>query len=115
MDPVVTMPLAEASIDDLRLNAAQRRTYPRRQSRLTATENTITLRLALPSEQHQVARLAALDSAKTPANPVILALVNREPLAAISLNDGAVVADPFHRTAELVELLHTPAGHTTCK
>lgn len=27
--------------------------------------------------------------------------------AAISLSDGAVIADPFHRTTALVKLLHT--------
>ncbi len=30
--------------------------------------------------------------------------------AAISLGDGTVVADPFHRTAELVEMLRIRLG-----
>ena len=84
----------------------------RQRGRSIGAENSITLRLALASDEHELARLAALDSSKTPARPVLLVLVNRQPLAAISLTDGTVVADPFQRTAELVELLHLSPTHS---
>ncbi len=53
----------------------------------------------------RVTRLAALDSSRPPAAPVLLALVNGEPQAAVSLADGQVVADPFRRTACLIDLM----------
>ena len=85
----------------------------RQRGRSVGAENSITLRLALASDEHELARLAALDSSKTPVRPVLLVLVNRQPLAAISLTDGTVVADPFQRTAELVELLHARSRQLT--
>jgi hypothetical protein len=46
-----------------------------------------------------------LDSSEIPAAPVLLAEVEGELRAALSLSDGAIVADPFHPTAGLVLLL----------
>lgn len=50
-------------------------------------------------------RLAGLDSAEVPAGPVMLAEVAGEVRAAVSLSDRTVIADPFHPTAPLVQLL----------
>jgi hypothetical protein len=41
--------------------------------------------------------------------PVLLGEVGGELRAALSLADGAVVADPFHHTVALVELLRARA------
>jgi hypothetical protein len=65
----------------------------------------VTVRRATDADVMALTRLAALDSAAIPAAPVLLAEVDGEPLAALSLVDGAVAADPFHRTADLVALL----------
>ena len=65
----------------------------------------VTIRISLERDAPAVARIAELDSARAPAAPLLLAEVDGEPRAAISLTDGAVVANPFHATAELVELL----------
>lgn len=54
--------------------------------------------------------MAALDSARMPAEPVLLAEVEGTTVAAISLMDGHVVADPFEWTAEIVELLRLRAA-----
>ncbi|MGH2887850.1 MAG: hypothetical protein ACRDPA_34995 [Solirubrobacteraceae bacterium] len=40
-----------------------------------------------------------------PAAPLLLAEADGALRAALSLRDGAVIADPFHRTAPLVSLL----------
>jgi hypothetical protein len=40
-----------------------------------------------------------------PAQPILVAEVDGDLRAALSMVDGAVIADPFHRTAPLVELL----------
>lgn len=74
-------------------------------------EPTVALRLAGDDEAHMVRRLAALDDAPPLEGPVLLALVDGEPVAALSLLDRRVVANPFVHTRELVELLRLRAGH----
>ena len=65
----------------------------------------VTLRCAEAHDDAALNRLAALDSARPPAPPVLVADLESRLLAAISLADGSVIADPFHPTAALVELL----------
>jgi hypothetical protein len=69
------------------------------------TTADVTIRLARPGEDAAIARLAALDSSTRPAGPLLVALVGEELWAALSLETGAVVADPFRRSGELVALL----------
>jgi hypothetical protein len=52
-----------------------------------------------------IERLAALDSSPCPRGRVLVAAVAGEPVAALPLDGSPAVADPFHRTAELVTLL----------
>jgi hypothetical protein len=53
------------------------------------------------------------DTGELPVGPLLVAKVSGDVRAAISLTDGAVVADPFYRTAELVEILQIRAGVIT--
>src|SRR5690348_10615789 len=69
----------------------------------------VTLRFAFPDDEPALWRLAALDSAEVPTAPVLIADVSGETRAALSLADGTVVADPFHRSVELVALLRARA------
>jgi hypothetical protein len=69
----------------------------------------VTLRRAWPDDNAELRRLAQLDSADRPGGRVLVAEVDGALRAAISLEDGAVVADPFHPTAALVELLRARA------
>ncbi len=78
-----------------------------------AGEATLTLRLGSPADENQLIRLAALDSATTPTEPVLLAEIDGRLLAALGIADGTAVADPFHLTADLVELLRTRARQLT--
>jgi hypothetical protein len=72
---------------------------------------TITIRPAYTDDDAALARLAALDSADAvPARPLLLAEADGELMAALSLADGTVIADPFHRTRELVALLRLQAA-----
>jgi hypothetical protein len=68
-------------------------------------ERSVTLRIGSAADEGPLARLAALDSSAPPAHPVLLAEVDGRLLAAIALTGGAVVADPFHPTADLIDLL----------
>ena len=71
--------------------------------------HTIIIRSPRIEEAFAVRRLAYLDSRRPLRGEVLVAFVDGEPLAAISLADGAVAADPFRRTADVVELLRLRA------
>ena len=71
----------------------------------------ITLRLAVPDDAHALTELAQLDCAKVPPSPVLMAEVSGQARAAISLCDGSTIADPFHRTSAILELLAARAEH----
>jgi len=68
-------------------------------------DSSLTLRFAGPADSEAIDRLAQLDSRRAPRGPVLLAEVDGELWAALSLDDQHVVADPFRPTGELVALL----------
>ncbi len=70
----------------------------------------VAVRTALPDDRKALASLAGLDSAQVPHPPILLATVNNNLRAAMSLADGTVISDPFYPTGELVELLHARAA-----
>jgi hypothetical protein len=72
----------------------------------------ISIRAATNGDGPALARLAALDSAPVPFGPVLLAEVDGQPRAALSVADNRVIGDPFTRTAGLVELLRVHARST---
>lgn len=111
MFPELHIALARAKADDLRRTAdADRLTHRRSQpGRAIHTDRSVTLRFASPSDQGPLARLAELDSSTPPAQPVLLAEVDGHLRAALALTDGTVVADPFHPTADLIDLLRARA------
>jgi hypothetical protein len=69
----------------------------------------ITITHSADADVPSVWRLAALDDRRPPHGPALLAYVNGELRAAVGLLDGHAVADPFHRTAEILELLRLQA------
>jgi hypothetical protein len=76
---------------------------------------SVTIRESRPGDAAGVRRLAALDSAPVPRGPLLLAEVDGRLLAALSVSDRRVIADPFAETANLVAMLRagrpSPAGH----
>jgi hypothetical protein len=54
-------------------------------------------------------RVAALDSKRLPAGPLLVAVVDSQIWAAVSTLDDASVADPFVPSGDLVGLLRTRA------
>ena len=70
----------------------------------------MVIRMAVPADHRALRRLAALDCARPLRGNALVALLDGEPLAALALGDGRAVADPFARTAELVELLRVRAS-----
>jgi len=71
----------------------------------------LELRLAEPGEAGVIRRLAALDDARELEGPVLLALLDGEAVAGLSLRDGRVVANPFVAAADAVTLLRLRAEH----
>jgi hypothetical protein len=74
------------------------------------TSPSLVLRSATADDAADLERLAALDSARPLAGEVVLAHVDGEVRAALSLESGRAVADPFYPSLELVPLLHAAAG-----
>lgn len=118
MSPTFTYLAAHEHINDLLREAEQvrrageltssRRSKPR--GARTGTSPTVsgdafTLRLSRPADARALEELAQLDCARPLHGPHLVAEVGGTLRAAISLTDGVVIADPFHRTTAMVELL----------
>ena len=69
----------------------------------------LTIRPATAADAGALRRLAALDSSAAPAEPVLVAEIDGELHAAVSVAAGDVVADPFRRTAGTVAVLRVHA------
>jgi hypothetical protein len=74
------------------------------------TESEVTLRLAIDADAVRLRTLAQLDSAKAPSGPVLIAELDGRLLAALPLDGGAPIADPFRRSADVVALLRMRAA-----
>jgi hypothetical protein len=121
-NPMLTNLMAEARTDEFRRAAA--RSARRREARAALRRETgepparaagavdvaITIRPALPRDTVALARLAELDSAPMPAGAVLIAEANGQLRAALSLRDGASIADPFHPTGATLQLLAARAA-----
>ena len=69
----------------------------------------VTMRMAGPADGEALRKLAGLDSRRLPPGPHLVAERDGRIDAAVSLSTDELVADPFRRTAELVELLRCQA------
>lgn len=109
-NPLLHRLLAQARVEEMRREArAVRAVRPPLPERRAPADEWVTLRFAFPDDAHALARLAALDSTAVPSGPVLVADVGGELRVALSLADGRVIADPFHRSRPLVELLRARA------
>jgi hypothetical protein len=78
---------------------------------MTTQTAQILIRPAYADDYSALLRLAALDSSEgVPPRPLLLAEVDGTLRAALSLRDGATIADPFFPSAELITLLRAHAG-----
>jgi hypothetical protein len=71
------------------------------------TTSSISIRPAAPTEDGILRDLSELDATPALRRPALLALVDDQPVAAVSLTDGRVAADPFTRTEDVVVLLRS--------
>ena len=78
-------------------------------------DSTLTIRHATASDGEAIERLAALDSSSAPPGAVLLAEVGDELWAAVEVESGTAIADPFRSSGDLVELLRMRANGTSGK
>ena len=76
----------------------------------TASHQRLTVRVATDHDAYALAHLAAVDSAEPLPGRVLVAEVDGRPVAAIAVADSTVVADPFRRTADIVQMLRVRAA-----
>ena len=73
-------------------------------------QEAVVLRLCRVADDGALERLAQLEGRPAPAGRYVVAEVDGDLVAAKSLVSGAVLADPFKPTAELVPLLELRAA-----
>jgi hypothetical protein len=73
------------------------------------TPTTFTIRRASAGDSAAVVRLAALDSATAPTGDLLLGEVEDELWAAVEIDSGTAIADPFRPSLDVVELLRLRA------
>jgi hypothetical protein len=105
LNPIV----AYEHIADLQRQAARYRAA--RPGSAEVQVRPIELRLVQSGQDAAASQLAALDDAAELEGPALIAFMDGEPVAATSLTDGRVVADPFVATADAVSLLRLRAEH----
>jgi hypothetical protein len=71
--------------------------------------NLLSLRPAHPEDAQALHALAIIDSAAPLTGDIIVAELGDAVVAAISLADGRVIADPFRPSADVVEILRLRA------
>jgi hypothetical protein len=76
-----------------------------------ATMAPVTIRQATTADELELRRLAALDDSATLHGDVLLAEEDGEIRAALSIDNGRAVANPFAPTADLVEMLRMQLRH----
>jgi hypothetical protein len=69
----------------------------------------VTIREATAADEESLRVLAERDSSKIPARPLVIGEVDGEIRAAMSVANGATIADPFRRTADVLALVHARA------
>src|SRR2546423_10036916 len=70
-----------------------------------AMGDDVVIRRANGHDARRLERLAQLDSAHVPAGPTLVAELDGVLVAAVSLNGGRPLADPFMPSAGLVKML----------
>ncbi|HEX3617625.1 MAG TPA: hypothetical protein VHU61_13860 [Solirubrobacteraceae bacterium] len=83
---------------------------PLTESRSEPRWSALVIRLAVAGDENQLRRLAHLDSARPLSGQALIAEQRGSVVAALSLDDGAVIADPFVASADAVAMLRVRAS-----
>jgi hypothetical protein len=112
MTGYVTYEASKSRVDDLHRRADRRRAAATAEPKTGVHRaESISVRRATHGDSEVLEMLAALDGAPVPSGDVLIAEVGDEPQAAVEIATGVTVADPFRKTAHVVELLSRRAAH----
>ena len=85
----------------------------RRSKRSTSSRtggyDSVAVRLARQEDEMAIHRIASLDGKKAPRGRVLVAEADREIIAALAIEGGNAVADPFRWTSDVVALMEMRA------
>jgi hypothetical protein len=113
--PEVMRELAEGRMQDMRREQARRaRIAPSRYGREQA-DPTIALRLCRVGDDPALAELAALEQRPVPEGQFVIAELDGRIVAALPLDGGPALRDPFVRTAHLQRLLELRVAQLNCR
>jgi hypothetical protein len=70
---------------------------------LMTSTASLTIRHAIAADEADLNRVAALDSSRVPSGELLVAELDGRLVAALSIDTGAAVADPFEHTAAIVD------------
>lgn len=110
MNPFLSKEMASEHIRDLHEQSA-RSSRRRKRERSDESEHLAAVRIRRFTERDidAVVRLAELDEKPTPTGGVLVAEIAGELVAALPLDGGPAIADPFRPTADVVGLLRLRA------
>ena len=106
----LTSAVAAAQLADRHAGAAASRAAHEIHREPHVAAEAIVLRRAVAADDWALKGLAALDGAPAPAGDMRLAELDGRIAAAVPLSGGRAIADPFQRTAGVVELLRLRAS-----
>ena len=107
MSPFLSNEVAQQHIGDLRREA--RASHVPEEPGELAEEDCLTVRAATPRDSDGVRLLAALEGVAMPTGEMLVAQAGDELRAALPLDGGRALADPFHPSAHMVEMLELRA------
>jgi hypothetical protein len=108
MMSITALAATEHTNDLLRAANSRRLSLVRADADAYASQSVVLVQVR-SDDNDAVRRLAELDDAPGLEGSALLALVDGQPVAALSLEDGRVVADPFRFTTGPVSLLRLRA------
>jgi hypothetical protein len=110
VNPFLSREIAGEHIRDLREEAARAvRSRPEKSSRERDRSAGVNVRLFAERDIDGIKQLAALDEKPIPTGGVLVAEQDGELVAALPLDGGQALADPFKPTADIVTLLRVRA------
>src|SRR5437762_2218563 len=95
---------------EIEANARRAALLVRRPATAALSYAAVSLRLCSVNDDAAFERLAALEGRPVPTGRFVLAEVDGEIVAALPLNGGAPLADPFRQTTHLLPLLRLRAA-----
>lgn len=112
MNPFFSKEMAQEHIGDLRRDARSSRVGDG--YRELGDEDGLTVRAATQRDGEAVRLLAALEGVQMPKGEMLVAEVGDDVVAALPLDGGRPLADPFRPTKHIVALLELRARQVHC-